>query len=426
MKLFRTFSVYTFVGFLNAGIGFLLLPVLTSYLNPHDYGIISLVNVYVQVLMPVVGLSTAGLATVEYHNTRMSKPEFARLFSSLRIVPLLGILPVLLIFLVGSRSLPGLMELPLLAYWMVIPLTLLSLYSSNFSSFLITSKRVKLYTTTTIGKVLGEISITILLLAWVGLHWDGRIYSAIATAGILSLLSIFYYKKWNLLSTNFSKDYIRAGIVFGLPLIMHQIGKFVINQSDRLFLAKMVSIEEMGIYSVAYQVGTVILILVTAFSNFFSPFLYERLNKDTEAAKKEVVKVSYIFLVVILGALLALTAVTPLIFRYFINEKYHSGTQYVFWVGLGYFFWAFYAIFSGYIFYLKKTRVLGLVAIINVSLNLLFNYVFIGRYGAIGAAYATALSYLIVAIIMGVVVARLFPMPWFSIFNKKNSDRTSS
>ena len=53
-----------------------------------------------------------------------------------------------------------------------------------------------------------------------------------------------------------------------------RIGKFVINQSDRLFLAKMVSVEEMGIYSVGYQVGTIVLILVTAFSNFFSPFLF--------------------------------------------------------------------------------------------------------------------------------------------------------
>ena len=73
MNLFRTFSAYTLLGFLNAGLGFLLLPVLTTYLSPSDYGIISLVNVYVSVLMPVLGLSTAGLATIEYYNTGTTK-----------------------------------------------------------------------------------------------------------------------------------------------------------------------------------------------------------------------------------------------------------------------------------------------------------------------------------------------------------------
>jgi O-antigen/teichoic acid export membrane protein len=164
----------------------------------------------------------------------------------------------------------------------------------------------------------------------------------------------------------------------------------------------------------------VILILVTAFSNFFSPFLYERLNKGTDAAKREIIKVSYIFIIVIFIALLLLTLVTPLIFSYFIDKDYSSGVKYVFWVGLGYFFWAFYAIFSGYIFYLKKTKVLGFVAIVNVVLNILFNFLFIKQFGAIGAAYATCLSYFIVAIIMGVLVNRLYPMPWL-YFLKSNS-----
>jgi len=333
---------------------------------------------------------------------------------------LLGIIPFIVIFLIGYKFLPPVMELPLLAYWLILPLTLLSLYSANFSSFLITSKRVRLYTSTTVVKVIGEISITLIFLAFIGLHWDGRIYSAIITAAVLSLVSIWFYKQWDLLSGDISKVYIRQGILFGLPLIMHQIGKFVINQSDRLFLAKMVSIEEMGIYSVAYQVGTVVLILVTAFSNFFSPFLYERLNKGTDAAKREIIKVSYIFIIVIFIALLALTLITPFIFSYFIHKDYSSGVKYVFWVGLGYFFWAFYAIFSGYIFYLKKTKILGFVAIVNVVLNILFNFLFIKQFGAIGAAYATCLSYFIVAIIMGVLVNRIYPMPWL-YFLKSNS-----
>lgn len=420
MKLFRAFSAYTLLGFLNAGLGFLLLPVLTRYLSPEDYGIISLVNVYVSVLMPVLGLSTAGLATVEYYNTSVSKPEFQKLFSSIRIIPLLILVPLSIIFISGQSFLPGLMEIPELAYWLILPLTLFSLYASNFSTFLITTKKVRLYGITTIARVIFELAITLFFVVYIGRNWDGRIFSAIIITGGLSCISIYYYRKWNLLSSDIRIKYVRQAILFGSPLIIHQIGKFVINQSDRLFLAKMVSMEEMGIYSVGYQVGTVILILVTAFSNFFSPFLYERLNKNSPEAKREIIRVSYIFLLVISIAVIALTIATPIIFRYFIDVNFSDGTKYVFWVGLGYFFWGFYAILSGYIFFLKRTKILGYIALLNVVLNILFNYLFIKSFGAIGAAYATCLSYFIIAGIMVVVVNRLYPMPWFS--GSKSSD----
>ena len=75
MKLLKTFSLYTFVGFLNAGVGFLILPILTHYLTPEDYGIISLMNTYVQILMPIIGLSTASYISVEYYNKSLKEGE---------------------------------------------------------------------------------------------------------------------------------------------------------------------------------------------------------------------------------------------------------------------------------------------------------------------------------------------------------------
>jgi Na+-driven multidrug efflux pump len=83
-------------------------------------------------------------------------------------------------------------------------------------------------------------------------------------------------------------------------------------------------------------------------------------------------------------------------------------------VGLGFFFWGIYLVFSGYIFFLKKNYILALLAIVNVVLNITFNYIFIRSFGAIGAAYATCLSYFIVALIISIWCNRLYPMPWFN------------
>jgi O-antigen/teichoic acid export membrane protein len=422
VKLLKTFSLYTFVGFFNAGISFLVLPILTRYLSPADYGIIALINTYVTILMPILGLSTSSLIGVEYYNNKLSKKEFKVLFSSIRLIPLLTLLPLILIFAVGGKALAELMELPIKAYWLVLPLTLFALYQDNFKSFLVISKRVYLFSITTLGKIGIEIPLTIFLIVYAGMNWDGRIYGWLITIVFFTLISVYYYKKWDLLSLNFNKAYIYQAIAFGAPLILHQIGKFIINQSDRIFLAKMISVEEMGIYSVGYQVGMVILIVVTAFSNFYSPFLYERLHKGGEKGKNEIIKVSYVFAIGILTILILVTALSPLLFKYFIDKRYVGAVKYVFWVGLGYIFWGVYILFTGYIFFLKKSKILGYIAIINIVLNIVFNYVFIKNFGAIGAAYATCLSFLLVAIIIGLLAQRLYPMPWLDfkrIFTNK-------
>lgn len=412
MKLFKTFSVYTIVGFLNAGIGFLLLPVLTRYLTPRDYGIISLMNTYVLILMPIAGLSTSSFISVEYYNNKIPAGEFKRLFSSIRLVPTLVILPLAFLFLLCSSWLPSLMELPNLAYWLLLPLTLFVLYQENFRSFLIISKRAKLYGLTTLGKIFIEIPLTILLVIYAGFHWDGRIDAWLATVVFFSLLSFYFYKRWNLLSTDISKDYIRQAIAFGAPLILHEIGKFAINQSDRLFLAKMVSVEEMGVYSVGYQVGMVILIVNTAFANFFSPFFFERMYRGKDKDKLEIIKVSYIFVLSLFLLLVLLTVLTPYFFTYLVGPRFARGAAYVFWVGLGYCFWGIYLVFTNYIFFHKKNKILAILAILNVSLNAACNYFFIQWFGAIGAAYATCLSFFVVAVIVAFIANKTYPMPW--------------
>ncbi len=412
MKLLKTFSLYTFVGFLNAGVGFLILPLLTHYLTPADYGVISLMNTYVQILMPVIGLSTASLISVEYYNKKLQPPEFKELFSSIRAIPLMMMVPFAILFLLGYKWFPQLMELPVEAYWLLLPLTLFVLYSENFKSFLVTSKRSWLFSITTLGKLFLEIPLSLALIIHAHLQWDGRIYGWFITVVVFTLISVYFYRKWNLLGFVVKRQYVWQAIAFGAPLILHQIGKFVINQSDRLFLTKMVSIEEMGIYSVGYQVGMVLLIVSSAFTNFFSPFLYEHLNKGREQDKLKIIRISYLFIIGMFVVLLLLTAFTPFFFSYFISDNFAGAAKYVFWIGLGYCFWGIYLVFSGYIFYLRKSKVLGYVSIVNVAMNITANYFFIKWFGAIGAAYATCLSFLLVCVIVGVIAHKLYPMPW--------------
>ena len=153
------------------------------------------------------------------------------------------------------------------------------------------------------------------------------------------------------------------------------------------------------------------LIGATALSNIASPFIMERLREPNADKERQIRRFTYVCIGGLLLILIIMNVLSPVFFRYFMDSRYLEGTTYVFWVSLGYLFWGIYMFFSSYIYYYKKTNYLIWLAIVNIISNLAFNYYFIIKYGGIGAAYATALSFLINLVLLMVKIFQM--LPWF-------------
>ncbi len=52
--LLKNTAIYTLTTIINSAIPFLLIPILTRYLNPSDYGIISVYTVIVAIVSPFI------------------------------------------------------------------------------------------------------------------------------------------------------------------------------------------------------------------------------------------------------------------------------------------------------------------------------------------------------------------------------------
>lgn len=415
MKYLRQFSIYTLVGFIGAGVGFFLMPYLSHFLQPAQYGILSMVNSLVTILIPLIGLTVSGIINVEYYRQK-DNAKFASLFSSVQFIPVLPFLLCLIICIIGAVPIARFLEIPTdKSYWIPVccVLAYLTIYYETLLAYNVAEQRPRYYAFFNVLKLMVEVSLTIIFVTHFNYGWEGRLMAWLIACVLMSAISFFYFHKRHLLTTNIKKADIQIAVLFGLPLILHAVGKFMINQSDRIFIAKMVSIKEAGIYNIGYQVGAILLIFVSAMANFFQPFLYERLAELTEQAKKQIVKLSYGLVAALFVLLLLMTFLAPLFFKWFIDENYAKGIRYVFWIGLSYFFWSVYVLFASYIFYSGKTKVLGILAIVNVVLNIIFNYFFILEYGALGSAYATCLSFFIVGVTVVLSADRLYPMPWF-------------
>jgi len=416
MKYLKQFSLYTLVGVFNTGINFFLMPYLSHFIKPDAYGILSMVNSFVSILIPLIGLVASGLIFVEYYKGH-NKSEFASIFSSIQVIPFALTIILLIPALLFQTSIAGFLEIPKMkSYWIPISIIIafLSVYNDTLLSLNVTEQKPVSYTTFAISKVIVEVALTVLFVTVFKWDWEGRLLSWLTSNLVFFFISLWYFRRAELFTRRITWNYMRAGILFGLPLILHTIGKFVVNQSDRVFIAKMVSLDEAGIYNIGYQVGLVILLVINAAGNFYNPFLYERLERFDADAKRQIVITSYLLIMLFAVSLIFIVLIAPVLFSFLIDKAYSEGQKYVFWVGLSYFFWGIYIIYSGFIFYSKKTGFLGWLAILNVLLNVILNFLLIKQFGALGAAYATCISFFVIAAIVVFYATRLYNLPWFN------------
>ena len=61
-------STYTLVNMVNAGIPFLLLPFLTTYLTKEDYGILTNINSLTALIIPLIGINLEGAVSRQFVN----------------------------------------------------------------------------------------------------------------------------------------------------------------------------------------------------------------------------------------------------------------------------------------------------------------------------------------------------------------------
>lgn len=420
MNLLKSFSIYTFTTFFNRGIGFILTPVLSFFLSPTDIGLLALFNSYILLGTIIIGIGAKAAISVNYF--QVEKQDFPFYFSAALTTPLvIFVLLSLLVFgfqgpLAAFMELPREWMLPMvaIAFFQVINEICLTLFRVTDKAFL--------FARFSIGLTVANILITLLLIIGLQYDWQGRALGMLGSYFLFAGVSLYLFTSRHLFRAQIKKEFLQKALVFGVPLIPHLLGTFAIEYSDRYFIQKIEGPEQLGIYDMGYKIGMSIQILVTAFSLTFGPYLFESLKNLTHFRKIRIIQAAYGFMSGLLIAVFVLGAIGPLIFYYLIDQKFAAGSTYVFWVALGYFFFGGYALFANFIHYSGKTYIFSILAIFNITCNLVLNYVLIHQYGPIGAAYATIVSYFLIFLVATILANRFYPLPWLhpDIWKLKN------
>ena len=408
-QLAKSAAIYTISKVIKSCIPFFMLPIMTKYLTPTDYGTITMLTTVFSFLVPFVTLNMESALIRRYY---YKNDNTAQYIGNTYMVSVCAMIIISLISFLFIGKLSLLLGLPAL-FLILSPLYChLTLYSNSVLSYWqVTQKPIK-YGLFSISQTLVEISLAILLIVGLGFNWEGRAISIMSSCVLFALISILIFSSKKMIDFTPNKEMIKHALKYGGGLIPHAIGATLIMMSNRFFLTNMVSIEETGYYGVAYQFASIMMFITGSFNNAFVPWLFEKLSLDNIKEKVKIVKFSYMYMILLffVGALVFLFV--WLIFPIFVNVQFNGALKYIPWLLLGAVFQGCYYMVTNYILYTEKTIVLAIITLSTGIVSVIFNYVLIPILGGIGAAVAYALTFMIYFIVTWVVSSRIYRMPW--------------
>jgi O-antigen/teichoic acid export membrane protein len=409
-SLLRSAGIYTITSGINSAIPFLLIPILTRYMSPGDYGIVSMFGVLVSLVAPFTGLSIHGAIQRQYYER--DHIDLSKYVSNCILILLTSSTLIGLIFFIFSEPISRVSSFPQQWLWVVIIVSIAQFLSQVVLTLWQVQVKPLPYGIYQILQTSFNAGLSIWLIVGMGLAWKGRIeaqFIAVLSFGIIALF-ILYRDKWLKFSVDWA--YIRNAISFGVPLIPHALGAVIITMTDRFFITNMVGLEATGLYTVGYQVGMIIGLLENSFTQAYAPWLYEHLKMNHELVKVKIVKMTYAYFIIIICLALLLASIAPWFLSFFVGKEFTGSSSFVLWIALGYAFNGMYKMVGLYIPYVEKTGYLSIVTVPSALLNILLNYILIRYNGPVGAAQATTFSFLFMFIATWILSSKVFPMPW--------------
>jgi len=408
-KLLQQSGFYLVGQVLQKAVSFLLLPIWTIYLTPSDYGIMGTLNAYGGILHILLMFGIYAAVMRHYFDFKQD-PEALRHYVSANFGFMVVVPGVILTSLIlFGRPLWEHVTSEKIPFRPLVVLMLITVYGGllyrlPYTLFQAQQKVKKCVTLDLVGFI---ISIGISLLLVVGLRkgvYGMMLGGCIAQVLTALLVSGLLIREWFVPRVQWS--HISSSLSYGLPFIPHLLAGWVLTFVDRVMLAKMVPLDEVGRYTLAITLGMVMLLIVTSIKDAYEPYYYNLLSTDAHPDGKIIrifsMYVTGIGVLALFGSLFAedlIMLLTP--------ARYHGSAKYVAPVILGYLFLGYNYNVGMAVFYYKKTKLLPLLTGIAAICNITLNYLLIPRFGAIAAAWNTYACFAIMVTVYYIMAQRI-------------------
>tara|TARA_B110000196_G_scaffold17762_1_gene14023 strand:+ start:118 stop:1182 length:1065 start_codon:yes stop_codon:yes gene_type:complete len=228
------------------------------------------------------------------------------------------------------------------------------------------------------------------------------------------LLSLpFIYQRFEFALLN--KTRWKSILTFALPFLPAGLFSMAMEVADRYILKYLTDLSTVGIYNAGYKIGMLMMLAVTAFNFGWQPFFLEQ-GKESNQEKLfgkvttlVLAGLGFIWLIIMLWADDFIQL--KIMGHSFFGEEFQSSIPIVSWIALGYLFYGFYVLQTPGIFLKDRPGIAAWTRLLGAASNIIFCFIFIPLYGAVGAAMATCFAFFIMLVMMYWWNTKLYPIP---------------
>ncbi len=383
------------------------LPILTGYLTKAEYGVFDLINTLTALLIPLLTMKLEMAAFRFLLDSRQDKEKSGSIISSsLLFVLMISSVAVLIIFLsLKICSYSTLLSLIIAAYFFLDNLyTLLQQIARGVGRNLI-------FSVSAIVNAVINMLMIVALVWWRKYGLTGLMISLdcallISTALLFFALGIpcFIVKK------RFSTDLLKQMFSYSWPLVPNSLSSWVMSLSDRLIVTAILGIEVNAVYSVANKIPS----LFNTMQGSFIAAWHENasLSVDDSDSSDYYGKMFDNVFSVLSGIMGGLIAITPLLFRILIDEKYADAYYQMPFLFGGMMCFSLSSFMGGIYTAHKQTKSVGITTVVAAAANLIINISLIHFIGLYAASISTFVSYLLLIVYRMIDVRKFQPIKY--------------
>lgn len=364
---------------------FLMVPLYTYYLSQTEYGFVELIQVTLNLVLPVLTLSV--YEGVFRFALNQELPQ-RKIFSiGLEITGLANIVVFLCLFILKKNT-------AIAPFWgLIVGLVLVNSLGTLCSFF---ARAIDKITSLVLSSILSVIIIAALnVLFIVVFHWGAKGYLLAQILGnafklVYLVCGCRLWKFFRLVSLRNSTT--KLLLSYSLPLIPNAIFWWVNSSIDKYFLTGLVGMSAVGLYSAAGTIPKILNVLSNVFNSAWRISAIR--EKSSEEKETFFIKIYDIYTLLLILVVLAVIVLSKVFAGFFLNKEFYEAWSVIPTLVIGLYFDSINGFLGSLVLASGNTRILFTTTMIGAGINIALNFFFIPLWGIQGAAVATCISHI--------------------------------
>lgn len=227
---------------------------------------------------------------------------------------------------------------------------------------------------------------------------------AFVVSGFLIMLASFYLlhkKVFPIFGSNIKSTSIgRSILAFSLPLTLNIVSYIFITETDKLLIGFLKIPIDVGLYSAAYAVASLLGFALASFGFIFLPVMSELYSMKKNSEFSHVYRLTAKWIVLIVSPLFLFTLFfSKEIIMLLYGSEYVAGSSALVLLALGFFVGSSFGLTFDVLSAIGKTKVILLTTVISAVTNVILNILLIPPFGIEGAAMGTMCSIALISIL---------------------------